>query len=225
MQVRVGVASNFLPTAKEITIEFERVYETQVILSSASTGKLYAQISQGAPFDVFLSADNIRPGKLIEQGIGEKGSLFTYAVGQLALFGKQISPYLQVKRQISESDFKFLAIANPVTAPYGVAAKEVLKNLDMWASVQSKMVRGENVSQALQFVISENAELGLVSYSQVKLLNWQSVNFVVVPESLHTPIKQQGIVLRQNNIVAAYVQFLQSSKSREIIQRHGYRLP
>lgn len=224
-QVRIGVASNFLPTAKEIAKQFEQVHGERVILSSGSSGKLYAQIAQGAPFNVFLSADSARPQKLVEQGIGQPESLFTYAVGQLALLGRQDSSSLPIEQQLLQNNVRFVAIANPDIAPYGLAAKEVLQNLSLWTSIQAKLVRGENVSQTLQFVLSGNAQLGLVSYSQAVLMSEYSKHFQLIPQSLYNPIEQQAVVIRQNKSVAAYIRFLKSSQSREIIQRHGYGLP
>lgn len=228
-EVRVAVASNFLLPLKELAREFEKSTRDKVIIISGSTGKLFAQIKQGAPFDVFLAADSARPEILEKENLGVRGSRFTYAVGRLALWSvgykKSALKNLQV---LKGQSFRYLAIANPKTAPYGKATEQVLRKEGFWGQLQTKLVRGENISQTLQFVFSRNADLGFVSLSQLKGNQVKlKGNFWVIPEDWHDPIRQQAILLKraQNNKAALeFLHFLENKRAQKIIESYGYSL-
>lgn len=224
-QVRVAVSSNFLATAKAISSAFEAQYPAKVILSGGSTGKHFAQLSQGAPFDVFLAADNLRPKRLLEAGIGQQGSNYIYALGKLALYQSSADNNLSPKEQLSGQAFRFLSIANPRIAPYGAGAKQVLQKLNLWQQVQNQLVRGESVSQALQFVLSENAQLGFVALSQLKTLDVKPHRYWMVPEDYYQPIEQGAVLINDTPDAKRFLSFLRSAKIRALIRRHGYGLP
>ncbi len=226
-EVRVAVASNFLSTFQALAKEFEKHTGHTVAMSPGSSGKLYAQITHGAPFDLLFSADTQRPRLLEQEGLAVPGSRFPYAVGRLTLWS--LSPDMlkdngpDVLRQAA---FSRLAIANPKTAPYGKAAEQVLQALGLWKMVQPKLVQGENIGQTLQFVASQNAELGFVALSQVldpkmegKGSRWD------VPSQLHDPLTQEVILLNNgehNPAAKALLIFLASPAARSIIERYGY---
>lgn len=226
-QVQVAVAANFVPPFKEIAAEFEKSSAHSVQISAGSSGKFYAQIKNGAPFEVFLSADDERPKLLEDEGLGVKGSRFTYAIGRLVLWGQD--PALVTGADtLRTGTFKHLAIANPKTAPYGTAAMQAMMKLGVWESLQSKIVMGENQGQTSGFLESGNAELGFLALSQVlderlrgKGSRWE------VPEDLHEPIKQDAVLLTkgQNSLAAkALMEFLQSQRARAVIERYGYHV-
>jgi molybdate transport system substrate-binding protein len=226
-QVQVAVAANFVPPFKEISIEFQKVSGHTAELSAGSSGKFYAQIKNGAPFEVFLSADDERPKLLEDEGLGVKGSRFTYAIGRLVLWSQD--PALVTGEDTLRNDkFKHLAIANPKTAPYGKAAMQAMMKLGVWENLQPRIVMGENQGQTSGFLESGNAELGFLALSQVldeklrgKGSRWD------VPQSLHEPIKQDAILLvkGQNNPAAkAFMDFMRSPQARVIIERYGYEL-
>ena len=228
--VTIAVASNFSRAIQDIVASFEAESGQIVQIATASTGKLYAQISNGAPFDVFLSADVERPRLLEAAGRSVDGSRFTYAIGQLVLWSRD--PALagtDCRSRLNDLGASRLAIANPDTAPYGVAAREILTGLGLWGRVEAQLVRGENIAQALQFVASGNASLGLITRAQATdarlppaTCSWP------VPPKLHSPIRQQAILLKRaagNESAAAFLEFLRSPMARAIVARHGYVLP
>ena len=226
-QIRVAVASNFIFPIKELSKEFENTTGNKVLVISGSTGKLYAQIHQGAPFEVFLAADSNRPELLEKEGIGVPGSRFTYAVGRLVMWSadpKFITTFgLQV---LDQKNFRYLAIANPKTAPYGKATEQVLRKKGYWEKIQSRLVRGENISQTLQFVVTGNAQIGFISLSQLsssrEMLGGTSW---LVPLSLHEPIQQQAILLKRANssqVAREFLKFLKSKEGQKIIKNYGY---
>ena len=226
-QIRVAVASNFIFPIKELSKEFENTTGNKVLVISGSTGKLYAQIHQGAPFEVFLAADSNRPELLEKDGIGVPGSRFTYAVGRLVMWSadpKFITTFgLQV---LDQKNFRYLAIANPKTAPYGKATEQVLRKKGYWEKIQSRLVRGENISQTLQFVVTGNAQIGFISLSQLsssrELLGGTSW---LVPLSMHEPIQQQARLLKRANysqVAREFLKFLKSKKGQKIIKNYGY---
>ncbi len=228
-EVRVAVASNFLVPLKKLSQEFKTLTGNEAVLISGSTGKLYAQIKQGAPFDVLLAADSLRSQLLEKEGIGIAGSRFTYAVGRLALWSAGSHRFaikdLQVLKQ---KNFRYLAIANPKTAPYGKAAKQVLIKQGIWDQLQPRLVRGENISQTLQFVVSENAELGFVALSQLKDNGVKLMGtYWTVPADWHDPIRQQAILLKRaqtNEAAREFLNFLKSDRSQKLIESYGYSL-
>ncbi|MCY3956483.1 MAG: molybdate ABC transporter substrate-binding protein [Nitrospira sp.] len=228
-EVRVAVAANFLATLNEIVTNFEQDTTHTVVVSSGSSGKFYAQIKNGAPFDVFFSADVMRPKLLEEEGFAVPGSRFTYAVGRLTLWrpGSAViegnEPFILLR-----SDVRHVAIANPKTAPYGAAAKEVLQALGLWEQVQDRLVRGENIGQTFHFVFSKNVQLGFVALSQVLGPNVNgSGSRWDVPTHLYAPIRQQAVLLRsgQHRAVArAFLDYVKDVRSRNVIERSGYGL-
>jgi|APSaa5957512622_1039677.scaffolds.fasta_scaffold11606_2 molybdate transport system substrate-binding protein len=223
--VHVAVASNFLNPLKEIAKRYEKDTGNTLILISASTGKLYAQSRHGAPFDVLLAADAKRPVLLEQEGIGVMGTRFTYAIGALVLWSADPEK-IQGVESLKKMDKGKLAIANPKTAPYGKAAEQVLERLGLWKKLRPFLVQGENISQTLQFVATGNAGLGLVAKSQVedprfrlKGSRWE------VPLSLHDPVSQQAILLKQglaNFAAKQFLAYLKSSAAKTIMQSYGY---
>jgi molybdate transport system substrate-binding protein len=217
--VRVAVAANFVATAEQLSRVFAQQTGHELLLSSAATGQLYAQIVQGAPFDIFLAADAERPALAVEQGLGMEGSVFTYATGVLALY----SSTLDVTGGIGvlSREFENLAIADPQAAPYGRAALEVLSALGLAEAVQARLVIGGSITQALQFVETGNAELGFVAASQVHGKD----NIWIVPTELYQPIAQDAVLLAtgaKNAAAGAFMQFLRSETATEIIEAAGY---
>lgn len=190
-QAHVAVAANFAPLMPALAERFERDTGHTLVISSASTGKLYAQIVHGAPFDVFLAADDDYPHRLEREGRGVAGSRFTYAVGRLALWSPRPSIVDGDSAVLKQKRFRKLAVANPRLAPYGAAAREALEKLGLWTSLQPQMVFGENIAQTYQFVASGNAELGFVAYSQVK---GKAGSHWLVPASLHSPLRQDALL-------------------------------
>lgn len=228
-EVRVAVAANFLATLDEIVTRFEQDTGHTAVVSSGSSGKLYAQIRNGAPFDVFFSADAARPGLLEKEGLAVQGSRFTYAVGRLTLWGGGSSVLEgNGKSMLLSNDVRHVAIANPKTAPYGIAAKEALQSLGLWEQVQDRLVRGENIGQTFHFVFSENAQLGFVALSQVlgPKVNGSGSRWDV-PTHLHAPIRQQAVLLRsgqRREIARAFLDYVKGVRSRNVIERFGYGL-
>lgn len=227
-EVKVAVAANFAAPMQKIAAEFERDTGHKVLVSAGATGALYAQIRNGAPFEVFLAADDETPARLEAEGAGVKGSCFTYAVGKLVLWSAKPG-YVDAKGEIlKKGGFEHLALANPKTAPYGAAAVEVLKKLGVFETLQSRFVQGENISQTQQFVVSGNAELGFVALSQV----WkdgaiQSGSAWIVPGEDYTPIRQDAILLSTaagRPAADALLKYLKADKARAVIKSYGYDL-
>lgn len=224
--VRVAVAANFTATMKQIATAFTRDTGNKVLLSFGSTGSLYAQIRNGAPYDVFLAADARRPQLLEQAGLAVPGSRFSYAIGRLVLWSAR-PDLIDARGEVLErGDFARLAIANPRTAPYGAAAKQVLEQLGLWARLQPRIVRGENIAQTHQFVASGSAELGFVALSQVAQTpggsRW------VVPEKLYTPIHQQAVLLKRSADqppARALMAYLKGPAAQRIIHDFGYATP
>lgn len=225
-ELTVAVASNFTAPAKYLAEEFEAQSEHQVRLVFGSSGRFFAQISNGAPFDLFFSADQEKPQELIENGLAIDDSLFTYALGGLVLWSRDEQLIQSSPAVLSSSQFRRLSIANARHAPYGIAAEEVLSNLNLLANLQSKLVRGENIAQTFQFVFTGNAELGFVAKSQVYqddiLISgsaWQ------VTEDLYSPIRQDAVLLQRastNDAARAFLAFVRSGRGRSIIRSYGY---
>ncbi len=225
-EVRVAVAANFTAPIQAIAKQFERDTGHKALLSFGSTGKFYAQVRQGAPFEVFLSADKETPARLAREGYADPATLFTYAVGRLALWSPRaglVDPRGDVLRG---AGYRHLAIANPKTAPYGAAALAVLERLGLRASVRPRLVQGESIAQAYQFTSTGNAELGFVALAQV----WRDGKIThgsawLVPAGLHEPIRQDAVVLdkgRRNPAARALADYLRSDKARAIIRSFGY---
>jgi molybdate transport system substrate-binding protein len=222
--IRLAVASNFVPTASELARAFEREHPTiKVELSSGSSGKLYAQIVNGAPFDIFLSADLVRPQHLQAKGRVAEGGLWRYAGGRLVLLGPALATNRDGPSVLQAGAFRHLALAHPQSAPYGAAARQVLERLGQWQRLQPRLVRGENVAQTYQFVLSGAAELGFVPApgraDERRHAYW------LVPAGLHDPIWQAGAVVeRRGRHPRAwdFKTFMQSESARLIIAAGGY---
>lgn len=226
----IAVASNFRVPAEEIAAQFRRETGAEVRISSASTGKLYAQIANGAPFDVFLAADAQHPGLIAESFPAVAETRRTYALGALVLWSRDASLAEGGCREaLAAIGNRRLAIANPEIAPYGAAARQFLVGAGLWEGLQGRIVYGENIAQALHFVASGNAQLGLVARAQAldprlpaATCSWP------VPETLHEPILQQAILLPHGldkPAAAAFVEFLGSAPVRDIIAGFGYGIP
>ncbi|KKB76942.1 molybdate ABC transporter substrate-binding protein [Devosia soli] len=220
--VNVAVAANFTAVAEELKTLFEAKGEHRVDLSFGATGQLYTQITQAAPFGVFLAADDTRPQKAIEEGFGVAGTAFIYAEGQLALYGPGRD--LSDGEAALKENFNKLAIADPEAAPYGKAAIETLTALGLLDMLTPKLVQGENISQTLQFIESGNAELGFVAASQIL----GNADQWIVPAKLHEPIAQGAVLLKEgeNNPAAiAFLDFLKSDEAVSVIEAAGYSVP
>lgn len=225
-ETRIAVASNFRAAMKELAGRFEETTGRAVGLAFGSTGKHYAQIANGAPFAAFFAADAERPRRLERDGIAVSGSRFTYAVGRLVLWSPEPGAIDPDGAVLERGAFRHLAIAQPALAPYGEAARQVLVARGLWDRLQDRLVRGENVAQAYQYVASGNAELGFVAYAQL-LRDGGRVegSFWEVPPELHTPIEQQAVLLRENETARRLLAFVAGDEGRAIVRSHGYDAP
>ncbi|MGC8120673.1 molybdate ABC transporter substrate-binding protein [Marinobacter sp. VGCF2001] len=224
-QVAVAVAANFTDTTRTLADRFKAATGHQVTASFGSTGKLYAQIRHGAPFDVFMAADMRRPALLESDGTGVAGTRFTYARGKLVLWSPRPAAFTSPMTYLEEQSFARLAIANPKTAPYGLAARQVLEHLELWAALQSKLVRGDSIAQAFQFIASGNTEAGLVALAQVNAWPEADGTLWAIPQAYYEPINQQAILLRRGADSTAardWLDFLRSPEALNIIQGYGY---
>lgn len=218
--VRIAVAANFTAAMKEIAKTFEKSSGHKTVVSYGSTGKLYTQIGHGAPFDIFMAADQTRPS-LLEQK-KRASQRFTYAIGKLVLWSKKEG--LNIDAQyLRNADFKKLSIANPKTAPYGSAAIQILKNLGVYDKLASKLVIGDNIAQTYQFAATGNAKLGFIALAQIALVDqgsrWQ------VPPALYTPIRQDAVLLNRggnNSAALAFLDYLKSDAAKAVIHKYGY---
>lgn len=224
--LRIAVASNFAATAKELITPFAAQQGFSVTYSSGSTGALYAQIIHGAPFDLFLSADTHRPRQLDSDGLIVPNSRKTYAQGQLALWDTEltsIAPILtDVNLRALLDNERRLSIANPRTAPYGNAAKELLESLQLWGTMSSVMIQGNTVLQAFQFIQTGNVSRGLVALHLLA----PDANVLVIPQDLYTPLEQQMVILAKSNAVPLSKQiqaFLLSAKTQKKLIAMGYK--
>lgn len=222
-EVRVAVATNFIEVMERLGEDFAAQSGHQIRISSGATGKLYAQIKNGAPFDVFLAADEHRPTLLDEEGVAIAGSRFTYALGKLVLWSPTADYIDADLRVLKKQDFRFLSIANPKTAPYGRAAQQVLEKQGYWAALRPKMVRGENIGQAYQYVYSRNAQLGFVAKSQVfKDGVFAEGSYWQVPEQLYDPIVQQAVLLKDSAAARQLLDYIHSPAAARVIESYGY---
>lgn len=226
-EVQVAVAANFTKPMQVIAERFERDTGHRALLAFGSSGKLYAQIRNGAPFDVLLSADEEVPSKLEREGLGVPGSRFSYAIGTLVLWSPR-EGYVDGAKTLTEQPYRHLAIANPKTAPYGAAAMATLEGLGLTESARERLVQGENIAQAHQFVASGNAELGFVALSQVvdKGVIGQGSGWIV-PAHYHPPIRQDALLLQKgsdNPAAQSLIDYLKGEKAAEVIKAYGYNL-
>ena len=225
-EVKLAVAANFTAPMQKIAAEFERDSGHKALVATGSTGAFYAQNKNGAPFEVLLAADDETPARLEAEGAAVKGSHFTYAIGKLVLWSAKPGLVDDKGEVLKKNAFAHLALANPKTAPYGAAGVEALKKLGLFEAVQGKLVQGENISQAFQFVSTGNAELGFVALSQVwkdGALNGGSAWFV--PAELYAPIRQDAVLLAKGAgkpAAEALLKYLKGAKAKAIIKSYGY---
>ena len=225
----VAVAANFTEVAERLEADFERDSAHTLTFVVGSTGKLYAQIAHGAPFDAFLSADRASPERLEKEGLAVAGSRFTYATGRLTLWSREPGRVgADGAATLRRGEFRLLAIANPELAPYGEAARQTLENLGLWRSLQGKVVMGETVGQAHAMVASGNAELGFVALSYVlSPRNETPGSRWDVPAELYEPIRQDAVLLKRaagNPAARGFLAFLRSAEARTVIEGYGYRV-
>ncbi len=227
----VAAASDLTHSVAELGAAFSReVPGAQVKFTTGASGNLFAQITHGAPFDVFLSADLMYPGRLASEGAADSTSLTTYAIGRLALWS--LDPRFDLKqgmRVFNDARLTRVAMANPDIAPYGKAARAALQAHGFWDVVKGKLVMGENISQTAQFVQTGNAQIGIVSYATVLAPNMKSLgSHYLVPDNGNAPIEQGAIITRHgkaNPLAPRFMQFMQSPAARAILLRHGFTLP
>ncbi len=225
-EVRVAVASNFTAPMKVIGQIFQKDTGHRASLSYGATGQFYAQIKNGAPFDILLAADEKIPAKLESEGLGVLGTQFTYATGRLVLWSKQAALIDSEGEVLKLGNFNKIAIANPKLAPYGAAAMEVINNTGLTAAITPKLVEGSNISQAFQFVSSGNAPLGFIAISQVfENGTLKTGSGWIIPSSLHKPIRQDAILLnpgKNEPAAQALMNYLRSNQAKEVIRSFGY---
>ncbi len=224
-EVTVAVASNFIKPIEALAPAFSAATGHQLRISTGSTGKFYAQIQRGAPFDVFLSADEARPAQLESEGFVIEGSRFIYAIGRLVLWHAKENQSIQPD-DLQHPDGGRVAIANPKTAPYGTAAVAVIDRLGLTKALKPRLVQGENIGQTYQFVATGNAAFGFVAWSQVSQ-NGMLIRGSgwLVPANLHPPIQQAATLLsraKANPAAHDFMAFLKSDAARQIIRQHGY---
>jgi molybdate transport system substrate-binding protein len=226
--VQVAVAANFGAPMRRIAAEFERNTHASVHIVTAATGTLYAQIENGAPFEILIAADESTPRRLEAEGKGISGSRFTYALGRLVLWSIRRGYVDRDGVVLRQGHFAHMAVANPRLAPYGAAAFEVLRGLGLAETLGPKLVLGENVAQTAQFVATGAAELGFVAWSQVTSPGQPSVgSWWLVPDALYSPIRQAAILLRpgaSDPAARALHEYLRSPDARDIIRSYGYGL-
>ncbi len=223
-QVNIAVAANFTDAAKEIAVAFKQKTGNEAILSFGSSGQFYAQIIQDAPFEILLSADDERPKKLISDGLGVADSRFTYAIGKLVLWSKN-ADLVKGENTLKSGAFAKVSIANPTAAPYGAAAVEALKALELYDGIKSKIVEGNSIAQAFQFIDTGNADLGFIALSQ--LAGNKSGSRWLAPQTLYTPILQDAVLLKKgaaNDAATGFLAFLKGTESRAIIEKYGYEI-
>jgi molybdate transport system substrate-binding protein len=222
-ETSVAVAANFTDAAKEIAAAFKAKTGHDAVLSFGSSGQLYTQITQDAPFQILLSADAERPRKAVDDGLGIADSRFTYAVGKLVLWSKDAA-LVKGEDTLKTGAFTKISIANPTAAPYGAAAIEAMKALNVHSTLEPKVVQGNSIAQALQFIDSSNAELGFVSLSQVM---GKGGSQWLVPQNLYKPILQDAVLLKKgadNEAATAFMTFLKGPEAKAIIEKFGYAL-
>ncbi len=227
-EVQVAVAANFSAPMKLIAADFEKTSGYKTALSFGATGKFYAQIKNGAPFEILLAADDQTPARIVKEGLGASGSEFTYAIGKLALWSARPGFVDDRGEVLKLGRFAHIALANPELAPYGAAAIEVMTRLGVLNTLKPKFVEGENIAQTYQFVVTDNAELGFVALSQIDE-NGQvkSGSAWEVPVGLYSPIRQDAVLLKAgigHPAALALLKYLRGDRARAIIKAYGYDL-
>lgn len=227
-EVQVAVAANFAGPMEKLAEQFQKDTGHKAVLANGATGKFYAQIRNGAPFEVLLSADDETPARLEAEGQVVAKSRFTYAVGRLVLWSAKANYVDAAGAVLKTGDFTHLAIANPKTAPYGAAAVAVINKLGLTARLQPRLVQGENIAQAFQFASTGNAELGFVAQAQV----WRDGKFTagsgwIVPAIMHAPIRQDAALLTRgakNPAAQALLDYLRTDRAKALIRAYGYEV-
>ncbi len=225
-EVSVAVAANFTAPLKRIAVDFEKDTGHRVVPAFGSTGQFYAQIKNGAPFEILLAADDETPAKLVKENAAVAGTQFTYAIGKLVLWSAKPGVVDNGGEVLKKGAFEKLAVANPKLAPYGAAGIQTLRSLGLFDALQPKFVTGENINQTYQFVATGNAQLGFVALSQVikdgaiaEGSGW------IVPGNLYEPIKQDAVVLERGRgkpAAEALMKYLRSDKAKAVIKSYGY---
>lgn len=223
--VSVAVASNFDFTFEELKREFERTSGHSVTMVPGPSASHYARIvSEDVPFDIFLSDDDTRAAILEQEGLAIPGTRFTYARARLVLWGLDYRPLSD--QILRDRDFRLLAVSNERLSPFGRAAREVLEALGVWEQVQDRLVTGENIGQTYHFAISGDVDMALIAYSQIIYGNFmQAGSFWMVPETLYSPIDQQGVLLTDNEAARDFLAFMQGAQGRDIILSNGFHVP
>lgn len=223
----IAVAANFTAAAEALQKMFEQRTTHRLKLTSGSTGQLYAQITNGAPLDALLSADREHVDRLVGAGLADGSLRFTYAVGKLALWTRKTDQFKPLDlKSLARADYRWLAIANPDVAPYGLAAEQALRKLGLWDSLQSRIVRGESIAQTFALAETRNADLALVAQSQVIAYKDKSAAASFeVPQELYEPINQDAALLKRASSNAAargFLEFLHDPDALRVIQGFGY---
>jgi molybdate transport system substrate-binding protein len=224
-EVKIAVAANFIAANREIAPLFEQATGHTTRISYGSTGKLYSQIEHGAPFEIFMAADTQRPIKAEEEGLAVSGSRFVYAKGRLVLWSVKPGLFDDPEDFLTEGDFDHLALANPKTAPYGLAAQQVMDQIGVLQALTPKLVRGESIAQAFQFTATGNAQAGFVALAQIKEWQGEAGTLWRIPLDYYAPIEQAAVLLtkgKDNPAAIAYLEFLKSDVAQEVIERYGY---
>jgi molybdate transport system substrate-binding protein len=225
-EANIAVAANFTGVTKQLVPLFEKATGHSLKVSFGSTGKLFAQIENGAPFDVFLAADTRRPIKAEKEGLAVKGSRFVYAKGQLALWSAQKGLFQSGEEYLRKMAFSHVALANPKTAPYGLAATQVMEHLGLTSKLKSKLVQGDSIAQTFQFAATGNTEIGFVAYSQVIGWKGETGSSWLIPTKYYDPIKQSAVLLKRgekNAAAQAFIKFVKSDPAAlEVIKKFGY---
>jgi molybdate transport system substrate-binding protein len=220
----VAVANNFYRPMQALAEDFYRLSQEKVLLSTGSTGQLYAQIRNGAPFDIFLAADPERPKRLSEEGLATER--FTYARGRLVLWATDPARINNGGQSLKDNDIRYIALAEPLLAPYGQAAVETLTRLKLLPQLQSKLVQGKGVTSVYQYVVSGNAQLGFVALSQVYQQGESKQGaYWEVPAEYYTPIRQDAALLtraQDNPTALAFMHYLRSERAKAVIASYGY---
>jgi molybdate transport system substrate-binding protein len=227
-QVSVAVASNFTVPMQKIAAAFERDTGHKAVLAFGATGRFYAQVKNGAPFEVLVAADDETPARMEQEGLAVAGTRFTYAIGRLVVWSASPGVVDAQGEVLRKGGFQRIAIADAKLAPYGRAAIETMDKLGLRATLQAKLVQGENIAQAYQFVASGNAQLGFVALSQVMVDGRMAHGSTwVVPTHLHTPIRQDAVLLaggKNQPAATALLAYLRGDTARAIVRAHGYEL-
>ena len=225
--VSVAVAANFTAPMQKIAADFEKTTGHRVVASYGATGKFYAQIKNGAPFELLLAADDEIPSKLIQESAAVPGSQFTYAIGKLVLWSAKPAVVDDQGEVLKKGGFDHIALANPKLAPYGAAGVEVMKALGVYDTLQARIVSAENITQAYQFISSGNALLGFVALSQVLKDGKIEGSSWIVPAKLYKPMRQDALILEKGKdkpAAQALMKYLKSDKARAVIRSFGYDL-